>query len=411
MTYYRNYQLLKNIFTQSENVTSIPGSEIEMVHSSFISESQRLLPGAEQYLCDVHGVRFDADDTFEGDGLPTHIQDLSLADAHFAANREFRYTIFKPADGRRATDVILLLHGLNERYWHKYLPWALKLVELTGNAVCLFPIAFHMNRAPEEWSSAKRMNLVAHARRETYASIAQSSFANAAISTRLHNRPQRFFWSGVQTYNDIERLVTQIRNGAHPHIAEQAHISFFAYSIGSFLAQIMLMANRNGALTDAKLFIFCGGPTFDRMYPVSKYIMDSEAMIALYAFYVEHLDNEFKRDKRLSHYFAQGHASGEYFQAMLSLRKKKAMREQRLRELSRSIMAVALRRDEVIQPSEVVNTLNGDDRTIPIPVCVMDFPFDYSHVMPFPYRERIENEVDEGFNQVFNMAAGYLTSP
>ena len=73
-------------------------------------------------------------------------------------------------------------------------------------------------------------------------------------------------------------------------------------------------------------------------------------------------------------------------------------------------MAVALKRDEVIQPSEVVNTLNGDDRTIPIPVCVMDFPFEHSHVIPFPYRERIENEVDEGFNQVFDVAAGYLTS-
>ncbi|MBI5470942.1 MAG: hypothetical protein HY961_01210 [Ignavibacteriae bacterium] len=410
MTYCQNYHLLKRIFNQCDEVTRIPDSSVEMIHSSFVSESQRLLPGATSYSCDAHRLVFDGEDSLEDTGLPTHIRELSLADAHFTANREFRYTIFKPADGRKADRVILLLHGLNERHWYKYLPWAQKLVELTGHAVCLFPIAFHMNRAPEEWSSAKRMNLVAQERRSTYPSIAQSSFANAAISTRLHNRPQRFFWSGVQTYNDVERLIGCFHSGGHPHVAQHARVNFFAYSIGSFLAQIMLMANRSGSLADAKLFIFCGGPTFDRMYPVSKYIMDSEAMIALYAFYVEHLDNEFKRDKRLSHYFAQGHASGEYFRAMLSIRKLKAMREQRLQELSSNIMAVALKRDEVIQPSEVVNTLKGDSRTIPIPVHVMDFPYDHSHVMPFPYQESIAAEVDRGFNQVFAMAAQHLTA-
>ena len=205
------------------------------------------------------------------------------------------------------------------------------------------------------------------------------------------------------------QIVQQIRSGQHEHISSNAHTNFFAYSIGSFLAQILMMANKDAVFSDSRLFNFCGGPTFDRMYPVSKYIIDSEALIALYSFFVEHLENEFKRDTRLAHFFNEGHQSGIYFKAMLSNRKLKDLREARLRELSTQIMAVALKKDNVIQPSEVLNTLNGDFRDIPIPVHIMDFPFEYSHVAPFPIRNSIAEEVNRSFDQVFNLVASHLS--
>lgn len=220
--------------------------------------------------------------------------------------------------------------------------------------------------------------------------------------------PQRFVWSGVQTYNDIIQLVQEIRCGAHPHIAENARIDAFAYSVGSFLAEIMFMSNRDGLFSDSRLFMFCGGPTFDRMYPVSKYIIDSEALICLYSFFVEHLENECKRDRRLAHYFHEGHTSGLYFRSMLSNRRLKEVREKRLREISSRLMAVAVKQDEVVQPSEVLNTLNGDFRDIPVPVRILDFPCRCSHVNPFPVQKADPDEVNRSFDQVFDLASSHL---
>lgn len=409
MAYADTFQLLKSLFDQSADTVEIPGHSVRMVNCTFHSTGETVLPGARRYLCDTHGVEFlEADPAGQEDSFSWNVEGLAVADVRSRNNSEFRYTIFKHKREEKSHSVILLLHGLNERYWNKYLPWALRLVELTGSSVCLVPIAFHMNRAPAEWSSPKLMKAVARDRQIRFPSVVSSSFANAAISTRLQSIPQRFVWSGVQTYNDIIQLVQEIRCGAHPHIAENARIDAFAYSVGSFLAEIMFMSNRDGLFSDSRLFMFCGGPTFDRMYPVSKYIIDSEALICLYSFFVEHLENECKRDRRLAHYFHEGHTSGLYFRSMLSNRRLKEVREKRLREISSRLMAVAVKQDEVVQPSEVLNTLNGDFRDIPVPVRILDFPCRCSHVNPFPVQKADPDEVNRSFDQVFDLASSHL---
>jgi len=306
-----------------------------------------------------------------------------------------------------AAHAIFLLHGLNEREWDKYLPWAFRLVELTGAAVLLMPMAFHMNRAPAAWSRPKAMKPVATERQTRFPSVTASSVVNAAISARLHAIPQRFFWSGMQTYYDVLQLVREMRAGRHRDVHPQARVDFFGYSLGSFLAQILLMTNEERLFDQSRLFSFCGGPTFDRIYPVSKHILDSEALIALYAFFIEQLDIEFTRDPRLAHYF-QAHPAGPFFRAMLSNRKLKGLREQRLREVSDQIAAVALEQDEVIQPSEVINTLTGDHRNIPISVRIRDFPYAYTHVKPFPHLTRWAEEVDQAFDDIMGLAACHL---
>jgi hypothetical protein len=240
--------------------------------------------------------------------------------------------------------------------------------------------------------------------------VAESSFANAAISTRFQQLPQRFFWSGIQTYADVLQVVREIRDNEAPDIEKDARIDFFGYSIGAFLAEILCMANEDNLFSASKLALFCGGPTLDRMYPVSKYILDSEALVGLYSFFVEHLENKCRYDPRLAHYFGEGHPAGICFKAMLTYRKLKDFREGRFRDLADRIIGIALRKDEVIQPCEVINTLRGDDHSIPINVHTLDFGYPYSHISPFTIRQYAEQEVDAGFEQVFELAAGYFSS-
>ena len=83
-----------------------------------------------------------------------------------------------------------------------------------------------------------------------------SSFANIALSNRLTEDPMRFFKSGYQTSTDIIKLLSCIRNGEHEVIPQTANFNLFAYSIGAFLAEIILMGNPENLFSESKLFMF-----------------------------------------------------------------------------------------------------------------------------------------------------------
>jgi len=408
-SYKDSYRRLSQLFEQEEECIEVVDKGIQIVNYSFNSDHSKVLPGNRMYQCDRHNREFRELYRFEDREHPgIYSGSLSRADCNFDENRKFECTLFKKSGEKKSDHVILLFHGLNEKHWNKYLPWAEKLVELTGRSVLLFPIAFHMNRAPAAWGNPKQMKQISDERKKEFPSIVGSSFANAAISTRVQKIPQRFFWSGLQSYRDVIQLVNQIRAGELPAVQKDAEIDFFAYSIGSILAQIVMMTNPRELFSQSKLFIFCGGPTLDRMYPVSKYILDSEAHMALYSYFIEHLESSFKRDERLHHYFNEDHLSGTYFKSMLSYPQLKQVREDRFSELSNRIRALALKKDEVVPPGEVMNTLQGEFRDIPIKIDMLDFPFDYSHVTPFPIQSGIDPEVSEAFEEVFNKAARFF---
>ena len=78
------------------------------------------------------------------------------------------------------------------------------------------------------------------------------SFANVALSNRLTEDPMRFFKSGYQTTEDIVKLFTGIRNGTHPVIPKTGRFNIFAYSIGAFLAEIILMGNPDDLFSESK---------------------------------------------------------------------------------------------------------------------------------------------------------------
>lgn len=170
------------------------------------------------------------------------------------------------------------------------------------------------------------------------------------------------------------------------------------------------MADEDGLFTDSRLFLFCGGPTLDRMNPTSRYILDSEATIALYSFFNQHLDNEFRRDPRLAHYFGEGHPAGRTFRSMLSYHTLREERERRFDELATRIRAVALRADTVIPPGEVLATLQGSYHDIPIPVDVLDFPHPYSHISPFPTGASHAAATESSFSRVMDLASMHLTA-
>ena len=407
MGYFADYYYLKNAFNQDEDVIQLYNNSLSICNLPFESRNCHILPGEDSY--DDSGIVFPKTPDYQNAISPEINEILNLADSKVFENRFFKYSVFMPGRASKADEAILLFHGLNEKNWFKYLPWAKSLVELTGKAVILFPIAFHMNRAPADWSDFRTMNDLKYVRQGLFPAIVGSSFANVAISTRLHILPQRFFWSGVQTFYDVLQLLSEIKSGHHPLISTHATIDFFAYSVGAFLTEILLMDDSSGYLNQSRLFMFCGGPVFNRMSPVRKSIIDSEANIALYSFFLEHLDNYLKKDKRLAHYFRSQHSAGMIFKAMLDYYKMIEFREEKLRNISSRIKALALKKDLVVPHYEVLNTLKGAERDIPVEVQVLDFPYQYSHENPFPVSDKIIEQVEKSYQEVFSTAARFLT--
>jgi hypothetical protein len=409
MTYRTLYYNLKNIDIEKNQRVRIPGTETETLTFPFQSKSWELLPGTMGYSCGEHNMPFQEKIAeINADDFSAYPAGLKHHDLDIAENRNFNIRIFKKAAQKRSNRLIFLFHGLNEKQWDKYLPWAEKLVERTGSTVVLFPIAFHMNRIPQDWADSRLMNGVSAIRRHHSPSITNSTFANAAISARLQMIPQRFFWSGLQTFYDVVQFSQNVREGNYEFADPHAGFDFFTFSIGSFLGEILVMSNPNDYFSDSKFFMFCGGPTLDRMSPNSKFILDSDATIAIYSFYTERLESELRLDRRIAHYFGGNHIAGNYFKSMLSYQKEKEFREKRFQELHDRIFALALRKDAVIPPNEVLNTLRGDSRDIPVRVSITDFPYSYQHINPFPIAKEIERDVDEQFDKVFETAAQFF---
>ena len=333
---------------------------------------------------------------------------LEQNDSDIEANRRFRYPVFIPNQNRRAEAAILLFHGLNEKRWDKYLPWAHALMQLTGKAVILFPLAFHMNRAPQSWSDPRLMVEVCRERKNLFPQVSESSLANAAISHRLQFAPQRFILSGLQTFNDIAALAQTIRDGRHPLFAKGTRFDFFAYSIGAFLAEVLLMADPRGLFAKTRLFMFAGGSTLDLANPVSKYILDSEAGGAITRFFARLFERESLYDRDLFFWIRNKSKTLRLFKSMLRQDKMIKLREKRLRRLGERIRIGVSSSDTVFTPESLCRTFTGKRPLLKRTVQVMNFPFPHSHENPFPAKEAFRTEVDAAFLQVMEEAAGFF---
>ncbi|MDT8373799.1 MAG: DUF6051 family protein [Bacteroidales bacterium] len=318
------------------------------------------------------------------------------------ANEEFRYYILTPgnADGRGA---IVLLHGLNERSWNKYLQWGTRLAADTGRPVVLFPSAYHMNRSPRSWIDRHLMMPLVAARTSLLPDTRLSTFVNVALSTRMSLSPQRFLLSGYQTLIDIAELNGSIREGSHPALPGGGPVDIFAYSIGALAAQVMMLSRPSLLPDETRVMLFCGGSAFGLMNGTSKLIMDSRAFERLVSFYLSWPGRNGPPDDGRFMQIMNDTPEGEAFYGMTSLSRLKEVSGTPFKNSDGRFKAVTFAGDRVIPAEAVSATLRGADVEIWQP----EYPF--THENPFPLLAGEQSQaVDSTFDRLFGMAARFL---
>jgi len=389
MEFTSKFNELKALFSLSRDINCIGNSNIEVRNFSFSSSSSLAFPFE------------DVNDSYSIE------QKLVLADEQVPENKSFSYPVFTPKRDCKSNKAIILLHGLNEKSWQKYLPWAYYLAEKTNRPVILFPISFHMNRCPESWANPRAM-MPLLSQRKSFCNLTNLTFANVALSERLTEDPLRFFRSGRQSAEDIIELLQTIKLGKHPLIEPNAQVDFFAYSIGAFLSQILFIANPKNLLGNSRLFLFCGGALFSQMRGVSKLIMDSMAYRCLREYYLDYFVKELKTSSPLSAYIKNS-PLGNAFRAMLAPESLRLFRNSMFQRLNHRIKIIALMKDQVIPARFVQSTFSGIKGELNSLVEVLDFPYDYSHEVPFPiFNNSNHIQVDQSFERVFGSAVDFL---
>ncbi|MCL1973924.1 MAG: DUF6051 family protein [Bacteroidetes bacterium] len=325
-------------------------------------------------------------------------------------NQHFRYAIFAPGQTKKFSEAILLLHGLNERSWGKYLPWAYQLAMQTQKPVILFPIAYHINRSPQTWNAPRLMDQHSIFRKTTIPSMVNSSFANAALSVRMDHHPEYFALSGIQTYFDIVKLVSAIKAGDWELFENDCHIDFFAYSIGALLTETLLISNPLELFGDSRAFFFCGGSTFDTINGCSRSIMDSQAFASLRNHTLNHpvlLKKRINIPEQQIHLLKDG---WQAFLAMSGIEKYAVHRENAFNWLVNRIKTIGLKKDCIVPGYALRDTFGKIFNHRCFEVDIMDFPFDYSHEVPFPaHNQRLNSVVTQSFLMVFTKAAQFLS--
>jgi hypothetical protein len=322
-------------------------------------------------------------------------------DDFIGENKSFSYSIFTPSGSSKRDKVILLLHGLNERTWRKYLTWAEYLAKTTGKPVILFPIAFHMNRTPLLWVNPRLIRPWVEKRMKEFPGLKNSTFVNIALSSRLSQEPLRFYTSGLETIYNLQQLVKDIKNGKHPLFKEDTSVHIFSYSIGALLSQILLLANPDKLFTNSRLFMFCGGSIFSEMNANARDIMDSAANEKIHNYYF----HDFIKNASLSDSNIADNVK-KAFKAMIRPDVLRDYRESFFQQAVDRIRAISLKADTVIPTKGLLAAIGKFSDKI---VEEMDFPYPYSHQWPFPLNSKIPAEViNNSFESIFSKAAGFL---
>lgn len=389
MDYFENQMLLRSCYDFHARNITIPGSASRIVNCHFQSVIKPETP-------------VDSTGNSNEDGHP------NLLLRSFEGNYNFTYPVFMPDGMEIADGAIIMLHGLNERNWQKYLYWARYLSENTGKAVMLFPMAFHVNRSPGFWSDPRAMQEIAQHRIGHTHDNEVATPLNAALSTRLDSHPEWFCTSGLQSCYDLIALNQMIRSGRHPLCRPGASVDFFAYSVGAFLLEVLLIADPDELFSDSRNFLFLGGSSFEQMQGISRYIMDARAFDRLGEAFIRHDPNAVKEKITIEH-LSSFNTLWSAFISMLRLNRFQLLREKSFHRLRNQISAVGLSRDLVIPAKSILQTLTGSRKRNNIPMTVLDFPYPYSHENPFPTgNTALRPEVNAAFHQVFTGAARFL---
>lgn len=375
---------LKKLFDRHKDEIKLSQSEIIIHNYSFESSTDS-----------------NKDDTDVGN-------DNHHSNVHASKKQLFRYTVFSKDSDEQFEKAILLIHGLNERKWDKYLSWAKYLVETTNKPVILFPITFQINRTL--LFSTARNKMSEQGSKLMYKSERESKLKMTNTQDKLRTSlAEHVALSGFQSVCDILQVVAELKEGKHDLFKENTSIDMFGYSIGAFIAQILLLANPRNLFDNSKFLFFCGGPFFNKIDGGSRFVFSSKAFKRMQQFY----EDEIKwKNSTLQKYMdtLSFENIGLAFKAMLSAERFKRFREKIFRQFSNQIHAIALVKDSMISPDNVYNALRGDEGLIPVAINVLDYPYKYTHESPFPVfkDDEMKSTVDSCFNSTFTMVANFL---
>lgn len=361
----------------------IPGTGIRLVSELFHSPNGYTVPDGKSVAGIFHSI-------FKSKELEQ-------------SNSDFRYYLLIPGNssGRGA---IILLHGLNERSWNKYMQWGMRLATDTGRPVVLFPSAYHMNRSPRSWIDRHLMMPLVAARTALVPDTQLSTFVNVALSTRMSSSPQRFLLSGYQTISDLKVLISSIGEGTHPDLPGGGPVDVFAYSIGALATQVMMLSKPSVLPEESRVMLFCGGSVFGLMNGTSKLIMDSRAFERLMTYYLEWPGDSSNTDGDRLMKIMNDTPEGEAFYAMTSLNRLKAVSGTPFRNTEGKLRAVSFAGDCVIPSDAVSATLQGANVEIWSP------GYPCTHENPFPVLAGdLSDEVDCTFDRLFTTAATFLS--
>jgi hypothetical protein len=375
--------------------------EDDMVQATrFISATETSISwesGHSGFLSSYVGDQKRDHESFAAEGFAA----LALADREIAENRRVNCPIVRPAasfaGGASFDRVCVLIHGLNERSWDKYVSWAQAIADRALCPVVLFPIAFHMDRSPAAWADFGIMRGVSKERNARIGGLKQSSMANAAISERLDEAPGRFFLSGLMAAHDLGDLARSLKEGEVPGISAGARLGFFGYSIGTYLLQCLSLADEGFALA-GKRFLFCGGPFLSAMRPVSKYIMDSKAHERLLDFWVYALADELRKDAELAALIDT--PEGRAYCAMVDPRHPQMGRKEFFSNGETQV--ASLSGDDVMPRQAILDFFEGTG----VRPLFIDLPPVCTHIAPF--NPLGGEEVSPAFDRLFSEAAEHL---
>ncbi|HEX9007377.1 MAG TPA: DUF6051 family protein, partial [Bacteroidota bacterium] len=318
----------------------------DLYNLSFVSKNAHFLTGCPSYSCPEHGLTFPGEPTVQ-----------QPADADVVENIRFRYPLVREHGTRGSLrphrHCVILLHGLNEHSFTKYLPWAYTLWSQTGWPVILFPLTFHINRVLPQWARHQEQSFTL---RQRLAENENVHRFNAVISERLAIHPERFFWGALQSYHDLVDLVHAIRKGAHPHIAPDARIDLLGFSAGGYIALVLLLEDAGGLFANSRGVLFATCAAVRNINLSSPLIVDLMAEVALMKLYVKH--REKLSSQRMSHWFHE-HPEGRWLDAFCGLMPDHARLEARLRALGPRLLGIANTNDQVMPAAEMLNMLAG----------------------------------------------------
>ena len=319
---------------------------VDLYSLSYSSSNAHFLLGGTSYRCLSHEI------TFAGTPESSEPSDQTIGE-----NIHFRYPLVVHHAPRhlrgQQNRVLILFHGLNERSFTKYVPWAYQIWQHTGIPVVLFPLTFHINRVLPAWGLTQQES---YARRAAIPDNENAHHFNAVISDRIGTHPERFFWGAEQSYWDIVDLARTIRRGHHPHFAEGTRIDLLGFSAGGYIPLALLLEDPENLFSDSRGIIFASGASVRDVNLSSHLIVDHMAEIALMKLFVKY--RERLASPRLRHWLDL-HGEGTWFNAFCGLLPNRTRLEARLREIAPRLLGVANSNDQVMPPGAIMNALQG----------------------------------------------------